>query len=119
MISLIVKLNKTIMNQNLMETNADKAIDLLKIISNRTRLMTLCLLKEKEYSVSELHERLNIPQSSLSQNLSVLRQHQCVTTRRDAQTIYYSLSSPEIKTLIETLYELFCEEDKPERAKTR
>ncbi|MBP2699543.1 ArsR/SmtB family transcription factor [Photobacterium lucens] len=96
------------MDQDVMTQNADQAVALLKVISNRTRLMVLCLLKEQERSVSELHEMLGIPQSSLSQNLAVLRQHGCVETRRDAQTIYYSLKSPEIKTLIETLYDLFC-----------
>ncbi len=97
------------MNQEIMNKNADRAVELLKIISNRTRLMVLCLLKEKEYSVSQLHEKLNIPQSSLSQNLGVLRQYDYVSTRREAQTIYYSLNSPEIKTLIDTLYTLFCQ----------
>ncbi len=97
------------MNQEIMNKNADRAVELLKVISNRTRLMVLCLLKEKEYSVSQLHEKLNIPQSSLSQNLGVLRQYDYVSTRREAQTIYYSLNSPEIKTLIDTLYTLFCQ----------
>lgn len=99
------------MNQNIMAENADKAVELLKVISNRTRLMALCLLKEKEYSVSELHEQLQVPQSSLSQNLGVLRQYGYVKTRREAQTIYYSLDSSEIKTLIETLHTLFCQSD--------
>lgn len=97
------------MNQEIMNENADSAVELLKVISNRTRLMVLCLLKEKEHSVSQLHEKLNVPQSSLSQNLGVLRQYGYVSTRREAQTIYYSLSSSEIKTLIDTLYKLFCQ----------
>jgi DNA-binding transcriptional ArsR family regulator len=97
------------MNKNdNMVNNAEKAVKLLKVISNRTRLMTLCLLKNKEYSVSELNEALGIAQSSLSQNLGVLREYGCVKTRREAQTIYYSLESDEIKVLIDTLYLLYC-----------
>ena len=93
-----------------MAANADTAARLLRAMASRHRLMLLCLLNNGEQSVGQLNEVLQLPQSSLSQQLSVLRKDELVTTRRDAQTIYYSLASDEVKTIIATLYQLYCTE---------
>ena len=94
-----------------MAANAATAAGLLRAMANRHRLMLLCLLNDGEQSVGQLNEVLQLPQSSLSQQLSVLRKDKLVKTRRDAQTIYYSLASAEVKTIIATLYQLYCTED--------
>ncbi|MFC3120763.1 ArsR/SmtB family transcription factor [Agaribacter flavus] len=94
-----------------MEANAQHAVDLLKTLGNRYRLMILCVLQENEMSVSQLNDVIAIPQSSLSQHLAWLRKEAYVKTRRDAQTIYYSLDSDEVKEVIAVLYKLFCQGD--------
>lgn len=94
-----------------MEANASEAIKLLKALGNRYRLMILCMLQDGEMSVSKLNELIPIPQSSLSQHLAWLRKEEFVATRRDAQTIFYSLSSREVTELIEVLYKLYCQDD--------
>lgn len=91
-----------------MYANAEEAAALLRSMANRHRLMLLCLLNDEELTVSELNKQINIPQSSLSQHLSQLRRNKLVTTRRDAQSIYYSLASEEVKAVISTLYRLYC-----------
>ncbi|WP_166422955.1 metalloregulator ArsR/SmtB family transcription factor [Paraglaciecola sp. 20A4] len=91
-----------------MRINADKAAALLKAMANQHRLLLLCLLNNGEMSVSELNQQVAIPQSSLSQHLAALRRENLVVTRRDAQTIYYSLASEEVKAVINTLYQLYC-----------
>lgn len=96
------------MNPEEMQANAEQAANLLKSMANKHRLLLLCMLNDKELSVSELNMELEIPQSTLSQHLSVLRKDGLVNTRRDAQTIYYSLSSDEVKAMINTLYNLYC-----------
>ena len=53
-------------------------------------------------------ELLEIPQSPLSQHLSRMRKERLVDTRREAQTIFYSLKSGEASRIVEVLYELFC-----------
>ncbi|MGS2720017.1 ArsR/SmtB family transcription factor [Paraglaciecola aestuariivivens] len=93
-----------------MQANAEQAAELLKAMANKHRLLILCTLNNKEMSVSELNAKINIPQSTLSQHLSVLRRDNLVKTRRDAQTIFYSLSSPEVKLIIATLNQAFCQE---------
>jgi DNA-binding transcriptional ArsR family regulator len=96
------------MEINDMYANAGKATVLLKAMANQHRLMILCLLNDGERSVSELNKQIAIPQSSLSQHLSQLRREKLVTTRRDAQTIYYSLASAEVQAIITTLYQVYC-----------
>jgi DNA-binding transcriptional ArsR family regulator len=91
-----------------MQANAEQAAVLLKAMANKHRLLILCTLNNKELSVSQLNQEVNIPQSTLSQHLSVLRRDKLVKTRREAQTIFYSLSSKEVNAIISTLYELYC-----------
>jgi len=91
-----------------MYANAEKAAVMLKAMANQRRLMILCLLNDGERSVSELNAQIEIPQSSLSQHLGQLRREKLVTTRREAQTIYYSLASDEVKAIIATLYQVYC-----------
>ncbi|MGJ8679290.1 ArsR/SmtB family transcription factor [Paraglaciecola sp.] len=96
------------MNLADMQANAAHAADLLKAMANKNRLLVLCVLNGRELSVSQLNEEISIPQSTLSQHLAVLRKDGLVQTRREAQTIYYSLSSEQVKTMIATLYQLYC-----------
>ena len=90
------------------QSNALRASTLLKAMSNQHRLMILCQLSPGEKCVSELEEIIGLSQSALSQHLARLRRDDLVKTRREAQTIYYSLSGEEASSVIETLYGLYC-----------
>lgn len=91
-----------------MLTQSSQAAGFLKALSNENRLMILCYLLDKELSVTALNEKLPLSQSALSQHLAVLRKDGLVKTRRESQTIFYSLGDERVKTLIQTLHELFC-----------
>ena len=100
-----------------MMTHSGSASALLKLISNQQRLLILCLLHEQEMSVSELNNTLSqLSQSALSQHLAQLRKADLVKVRRDAQTIYYSLTDSKAVSIIHLLHELFCEEVCPQDA---
>ena len=92
------------------QANASVAASLLKAMSNPHRLMILCRLGAGEASVGELQADSGLSQSALSQHLAVLRQRALVDTRRDAQTIYYRLSDPAVRQVIETLMKIYCPE---------
>ncbi|MDU0354433.1 metalloregulator ArsR/SmtB family transcription factor [Paraglaciecola aquimarina] len=96
------------MKQSEMLENAAQAADLLKVMANKHRLIILCVLNDRELSVSEINQQIAIPQSTLSQHLAVLRKDGLVQTRREAQSIFYSLSSDQVKTIIATLHHLYC-----------
>ena len=91
-----------------MAQSADRASSLMKTLGHKDRLMILCQLADGEKSVGEIADLLQISQSPLSQHLSRMRKENLVDTRRQAQTIYYSLKSGEASRIVEVLYELFC-----------
>lgn len=91
-----------------MSERACEAAQLLKVLANEKRLMILCLLSEQERSVSELNELVDLSQSALSQHLAVLREEGLVTTRREAQTIYYSPVQGPALDVMHTLYGIYC-----------
>lgn len=91
-----------------MRQHAGSAAQLLKALGNEKRLMILCLLAEGEHSVGELNERLDLSQSALSQHLAVLREEGLVNTRREAQTIFYSVAPGPALAVIQTLHGIYC-----------
>jgi len=100
------------MNQDMdiamLQGSAKNATELLKVMSNEWRLLILCHLADGEKTVGNLENELGLGQSALSQHLAVLRREKLVCTRRDAQSIYYSLDSEDAKAIMATLYERFC-----------
>ncbi|OUS31801.1 transcriptional regulator [Thalassotalea sp. 42_200_T64] len=88
--------------------NAEKAEAYLKLLANKNRLMILCNLVETERSVSELNDMIPLAQSALSQHLASLRKANIVKTRREAQTIYYSLADKNVQFILDRLYKMFC-----------
>jgi len=94
-----------------MNKAANKASALMRTLGHKGRLLILCQLASGEKSVGELSENLDIPQSPLSQHLSRMRKEGLVQTRREAQSIYYSLIEGEAGKIIECLYGLYCTDD--------
>ncbi len=88
----------------LVSRNAPRASAILKAMSNRHRLLILCQLVNGEKSVGQLEEVIGLSQSALSQHLARLRQQYLVKTRRQAQTIFYSLDGEEATSIIKALY---------------
>ena len=96
------------MNIQQMEYNLEEAAILLTMMSNPKRLAILCQLLDGERNVMNLSKAVNLSQSALSQHLAKLRGSKLVATRRDAQTIYYSLSSDKVSAILTVLYDLYC-----------
>ena len=91
-----------------MRAAAGRACALMKVLANPDRLLILCQLAEGEKRVGELEQLLGIVQPTLSQQLTVLREEALVSTRRDGKHIHYSLSSPQVLAVMQTLYQEFC-----------
>ena len=94
-----------------MKVSAGQACRLMKVLSNPDRLMLLCQLSQGEKKVGELEEILGIVQPTLSQQLTVLREEELVSTRREGKNIYYQIASPQALAVMKVLFEQFC---KPE-----
>jgi DNA-binding transcriptional ArsR family regulator len=99
-----------------MHIAAEKACRLMKVLSNPDRLMLLCQLSLGEKRVGELEEILGILQPTLSQQLTVLRDEELVSTRREGKNIYYQIASPQALAVMNILYAQFCAPQTGERA---
>jgi ArsR family transcriptional regulator len=81
-----------------------------KGIADPKRLLILNTLRNGERPVMEICEELGIPQANVSQHLAVLRDRGLVKTRREAQRVYYSLTSKKIIEAIDLLREVMAEQ---------
>ena len=88
---------------------ASEACSLLKVLANPDRLLLLCQMTQGEYCVSDLESLTGIRQPTLSQQLTVLREEEMVSTRREGKQIFYSITSKEAMSVLQVLYEMFCE----------
>ena len=93
-----------------MRAQAKKATSLLKLLGNEDRLLLLCQLGQKECSVGQLEEVLEIRQPTLSQQLGVLRLAGLVATRKEGKQVYYRMADEAATSVINTLYMLYCNE---------
>ena len=91
-----------------LRVHAGEATKLLKALANESRLMILCNLTEGELTVGQLNEFIPLSQSALSQHLALLRRDGLVRTRRQAQTIYYSLAEGPASRVIAILHDIYC-----------
>lgn len=93
---------------NEMRAAAGQACALMKVLANPDRLLILCQLTQGERCVGDLETLLGIVQPTLSQQLTVLREQELVSARREGKYVYYSLSSPRVMAVMQTLYDQFC-----------
>lgn len=92
----------------MMREHAPDAAGLMKALGNESRLMILCTLAEGERSVGELNAMIPLSQSALSQQLARLRTQAIVKTRRESQTIFYSLAPGPANRVIHLLHDIYC-----------
>lgn len=91
-----------------MQQQATSAAQMLKVLAHPARLMILCQLIDGEHSAGDLWKKSTLSQSAFSQHLSVLRASGIVVTRKEAQTVFYSIEDKNAVKILETLYKLYC-----------
>lgn len=75
------------------ETLASEQAEFHQILSSSRRILILWLLESQEMSVSEIAEWINASIQNTSQHLRVMKDKGILDTRRDGQTIYYSIKN--------------------------
>lgn len=93
-----------------LKQNAIAMAGRLKLMSHPERLLMLCRMDEGEVSVNELVAITGLSQSAVSQHLAMLRDERIVATRGEAQTRYYRLDDPMVRSIIHALCDL-CAQD--------
>ena len=103
-----------------MQASADDATRLLRALANEQRLRILCLLVGSELRVGQINDHLpELSQSALSQHLARLRDEGLVSTRREAQSVWYALPPGPAQAIIATLHGIYCAPRKPARRAAR
>ena len=96
------------MNIKEINTSADDICEIMTLLSNRSRLMILCLLNEGEKSVGQLADAIGSRDTAVSQQLAVLRRERIVKARRDGQTMFYRIVRDDIGRLLAFLNDTYC-----------
>lgn len=88
---------------------AAEAARLLRLLANENRLLLLChLVAEGEMTVGALAEAVGLSQPALSQHLAMLREDGLVTTRKEAQAVFYRLADPKAVRVLALLRDIYC-----------
>ena len=80
----------------------------LKAMAHPVRWRILCTLGDRELSVGEIVERIGTSQSNISQHLEQLRDKHIVTSRKEANRIYYRIRNDQLLMLIGTMRTVLC-----------
>ncbi len=74
--------------------------ELFKLFGDSTRIRILFCLFESEMCVCDIATLLNMTQSAISHQLSVLKKSKLVKYRRDGKTVFYSLADDHVRTIL-------------------
>ncbi len=96
------------MNIQEMNHTADQVCEIMTLLSNRSRLLILCLLTDGEKSVGQLAQAIGARETAVSQQLAVLRREKIVKARREGQTMFYRVIRGDVGNLLSFLYETYC-----------
>lgn len=81
--------------------------EFFKSLAHPLRIRILEALRGGEISVNDLSTRLEVEQSTLSQQLAVLRKSNIVSGRKDGLNVFYSASDPGVFRLLDEARQLF------------
>lgn len=100
------------MNINKVHQTAEQISNLMKVLSCKSRFLILCAVADGEKSVGEISELIDKREAATSQQLALLRKDGIVQTRREGQTIYYSIARPDVRKLMDFIYENYCKQNR-------
>ena len=90
------------------DEDIDRASRSLKAMSHPLRLKILCTLGDQEVSVQDIVDRVGTSQSNISQHLAILRDKGILSSRKDANRVYYKVVDSRTLQLIGMMRNVFC-----------
>ncbi len=91
------------------DEDVERASRSLKAMSHPLRLKILCTLGDREVSVQDIVEFVGTSQSNISQHLAILRDKGILTSRKDANRVFYRVSDARTLKLIGMMRDVFCQ----------
>lgn len=98
------------MTNRLLDRDEDilQASQAIKAIAHPLRLKILCVLGDQEISVQDIVEHVGTSQSNISQHLAILRDKGVLSTRKEANRVYYRIGDLRTLKLVSMMREVFC-----------
>lgn len=93
------------------DEDIDRAAQSMKAMAHPLRLKILCSLGGSEISVQEIVKLVGTSQSNISQHLAILRDKGILSSRKDANRVYYKVGDARTLQLIGMMREVFCTAD--------
>jgi ArsR family transcriptional regulator len=91
-----------------LDEDIERASRSMKAIAHPLRLKILCVLGNRELSVQDIVEQVGTSQSNISQHLAILRDKGILTTRKDANRVFYKVGDARTLRLIGMMRDVFC-----------
>jgi ArsR family transcriptional regulator len=93
------------------DEDIERASRSIKAMSHPLRLKILCALGDQEESEQDIVAMVGTSQSNISQHLAILRDKGILTSRKDANRVYYRVGDARTLRLIVMMREVFCSID--------
>lgn len=90
------------------DEDIERASRSIKAMSHPLRLKILCALGDQEVSVQDIVSMVGTSQSNISQHLAILRDKGILSSRKDANRVYYRVGDARTLALIGMMREVFC-----------
>jgi len=100
------------LKQNLpSDDDLDAMVSIFKAFGDMTRVKIILALSETPLSVGEIADTLDMSQSSISHQLSILKQLNLVSNARRGRNIHYRLSDQHILTIFKQTQDHIIEDE--------
>lgn len=90
------------------DEDINRAAQSIKAMAHPLRLKILCTLGDQEVSVQEIVELVGTSQSNISQHLAILRDKGILSSRKDANRVFYKVGDDRTLRLIGMMRDVFC-----------
>lgn len=90
------------------EDNIEKVARCMKALAHPLRLKVLVTLSDQEMSVQDLVERVGTTQSNVSQHLTIMRDKNILSSRREANQVFYRVGDCKVLELVALTKSIFC-----------
>ena len=93
-------------SQQLDPQTLEKAAGMLKALAHPVRISIIgCLKDGSKRTVTEIHTKLGIEQSTASHHLVILKDRGVLSSKREGKNIYYFLRRKALKNILESVEE--------------
>lgn len=89
-----------------------EATAFLKLLANPNRLAVLCCLVERQHNVTELTQKVGIPQTAMSNQLTLLREAGIIDCEINHRERLYYIKDHKAEKIIHLLHDCFCKNEK-------